>query len=570
MSAVEGEPKKPHPTRAEVLVREEHQIVQAAGQIGVWTLLSRVTGLIRDMLIAGLFGAGAVTDAFFVAFRIPNLLRRLVGEGTSNAALIPVVTEYMLHHSRTETQDMLRALLGVTSGVLLVLTGIGIVCAAPLVRIFAPGFGPHLLALTVALTEITFVYLFCVGLLALATGVLHTQRHFSAPAFAPVLLNIAIIGCALGLSRFLIQPVFSLAYGVVLGGVLQVAWQMPILGRLGLLLRPRWQPHHPAIVQVGTLLVPVVFGAAVYQLGLVVNTVLASLLGTGSVSALWYASRLFEFPQGIIVAALASATLPSLATRAQQRDLVGVAESLGFALRVTNIVVVPTTLGLFVLAVPITASLFFRGAFGADQVIHTASILQAFVVGLWPIAVSRLLVSCLYALGDTHTPVRIAGLALVAHVCFSLVLVGSLGVPDDASGLAYLFARLSASVALCDYGLVGLGLASSLGTILNMLLLAFVGPRRLPQFPWSSWLASLAWSLLSSAVMIGPVWLLARQIQWLDPDLSVLGRLAMLLAAIGIGVASFSVLIWWGRKSDMKALTGLLSKRLLGRLPQLF
>ena len=551
-------------------MREERKIVRVAGQIGILTLLSRVTGLVRDILIASLFGASSVTDAFFVAFRIPNLLRRLVGEGASNAAIIPVVTEYVVHHSRAETQDMLRALFGVTSGVLLVLTGVGIVCAAPLVRVFAPGLGPHTLALTVALTEITFVYLFCVGLLALATGVLHAQRHFSAPAFAPVLLNVAIIGCALGLSRFLAQPIFSLAYGVVLGGVLQVAWQVPTLSRLGLLLRPRWRPRHPAIVRVGRLLVPVVFGAAVYQLGLVVNTVLASLLSVGSISALWYASRLFEFPQGIVVTALASAALPSLATQAQQRDLVGVAESLGFALRVTNIVVIPTTLGLLVLAVPITTSLFFRGAFGADQVILTAGVLQAFAVGLWPIAVSRLLVSCLYALGDTHTPVRTGGLALVAHVCFSLVLMGSLSGSADASGLAHFFAHLSASVALYDYGLVGLGLASSLAMTLNMLLLAIVVSRRLPQFPWSAWLASLAWSLLSSAVMAGPVWLLAGQIQWLDPGLSVLGRLAVLLAAIGVGVASFGVPMWWGRKSDLKALTALLPERLLGRLPQLF
>lgn len=376
--------KKPRPTRGAVLVSEERKIVQAAGQIGVWTLLSRVTGLLRDILIAGLFGAGAVTDAFFVAFRIPNLLRRLVREGASNAAIIPVVTEYMVHHSRADTQDMLRALLGATSGVLLVLTGVGMVCAAPLVRVFAPGFGPQALALTVALTEMTFVYLFCIGLLALATGVLHAQRHFSAPAFAPVLLNTAIIGCALGLSRVLAEPVFSLACGVALGGVLQVAWQLPALSRLGLLSVPRWWLRHPAVRRVSSLLIPVVFGTAAYQLGLVVNTALASLLGVGSVSALWYASRLFEFPQDIGVAALASATLPSFASQTQRGDRIGLGESLGFALLVTNVVVVPTTLGLLVLAVPITASLFFWGAFQAEQLMRTAGALQTFAVGLWP------------------------------------------------------------------------------------------------------------------------------------------------------------------------------------------
>ena len=549
---------------------EERRIVRAAGQIGVLTLLSRVTGLVRDMLVAGLFGAGSVTDAFFVAFRIPNLLRRLVGEGASNAAIIPVVTEYVVHHSRAETQAMLRALFGVTSGVLLLLTGLGIVCAAPLVRLFAPGFDPDTLVLAAALTELTFAYLFWVGLLALATGVCHARRHFSAPAFAPVLLNTAIIGCALGMSRFLAEPIFSLAYGVMLGGVLQVVWQVPTLGRLGLLVRPQWRPRHPAVVRIGGLLVPVVFGAAVYQLGLVVNTVLASLLGTGGVSALWYASRLFEFPQGILVAALASATLPSLATQAQQHNLGGLARSLGFALRVTTTVVVPTSLGLLVLAVPITASLFFRGAFPADQVVHTAGVLQAFALGLWPIAVSRLLVSCLYALGDTRTPVRTAGLSLVVHVGLSLVLMGSLSVAPDASGLARFFGRLSAALAVCDYGLVGLGLASSLAMVVNMLLLAVVVFRRLPQFPWAACLASLAWSLFAAGTMAGPVWLVAGQLQWLNPDGSVFGRLAVLLAAVGVGVVSFGVLMWWGKRSDLTALLGLLPERLLGRLPQLF
>lgn len=339
------------------------------------------------------------------------------------------------------------------------------------------------------------------SLLALATGVLHAQRHFSAPAFAPVLLNIAIIGCALGLSGVLAEPTFSLAYGVVLGGVLRLAWQLPTLSRLGLLLGPRWRPRHPAVKRVGGLLIPVVFGAAVYQLGLVITTALASVLGAGSVSALWYASRLFEFPQGLIVAALASAALPSFAGQAQRHKLIGMGESLGFALRVTTIVVVPTTLGLLMLAVPVTASLFFRGAFQAEQLLRTAGALQTLAVGLWPLAVSRLLVAFLYALGDTRTPVWTAGLALLAQVGLGLMLMDSPGALGDGTGLAQVLARLSACVALGDYGLVGLGLASSLAMTLNMLLLALAVSRHLPRLPWSAWLSSLAWSLLAA-----PAW----------------------------------------------------------------
>ena len=224
-------------------MNEERNIVRAAGQIGFFTLLSRMTGLIRDMIIGGLFGAGLATDAFFVAFRIPNLFRRLVAEGATNAAIIPVVTDYLVSRPQTETREMIQALIGMASGILLVLMAVGIACTVPLVRLFAPGFDAPTLALTVGLTQITFLYLFCIGLVALATGVLNAQRHFVAPAFAPVLLNIAIIACALGVSRFLDQPIFSLAYGVALGGLCQLAWQIPTLLHLGISIRPRWQPR---------------------------------------------------------------------------------------------------------------------------------------------------------------------------------------------------------------------------------------------------------------------------------------------------------------------------------------
>ncbi|HKA56954.1 MAG TPA: lipid II flippase MurJ, partial [Candidatus Binatia bacterium] len=197
---------------------EEQAMVRAAGQIGFYTLLSRITGLVRDMVIGSVFGAGPSADAFFVAFRIPNLLRRVVGEGATAAALVPVVTEYLTSHSRAEAMAMVRALFGAGTAVLLALTAAGVVWAEPLARLFAPGFGPATLALTVSLTRVTFFYLLCIGLVALAMGVLHALRHFAAPAFAPILLNLALILCALLLPAHLTAPVFSLAYGVVIGG----------------------------------------------------------------------------------------------------------------------------------------------------------------------------------------------------------------------------------------------------------------------------------------------------------------------------------------------------------------
>ena len=377
----------------------------------------------------------------------------------------------------------------------------------------------------------------------------------------------AIIGCALGLSEFLDQPIFSLAYGVALGGVCQLVWQVPPLLRLGISIRPRWQPRHPAVQRIGILLFPVVFGTATYQLSLLVNTILASLLSVGSVSALWYASRLFEFPQGLIVSALTSGTLPSLSTQAQQQNYAGVSHSLGFALRVINIVVLPATAGLFVLAVPMTATLFFRGAFGADQVLNTAKVLQGLAIGLWVLSVSRLLTTCLYALGDTRTPMAIGLISFFTNVGFSLILMGPIAVSVDASGLAHLLASFSFVLVSYDLGAVGLAYAASLGTTVHMLLLGIVLSRRIASFPWAAWRTSFGWSLLASIAMAGPVWWIAQQVNWLDPALSIVTRIGVLLLAILVGIVSYGLIIWRGGKPELCALTDLLPKRLLRRLP---
>lgn len=266
---------------------EERAMVRAAGQIGFYTLLSRVTGLLRDVIIGAVFGAGLQTDAFFAAFRISNLLRRLVGEGAATAALVPVITEYLTHRPRAETVDMVRALVGVGMGILLVLTVAGMVWAAPLVHFFAPGFSGTKLDLTVTLTRIMFLYLVGIGGVALAMGVLHALRHFAAPAFAPVLFNLAIISCALWLSAHRAAPVFSLAYGVVIGGVCQALWQLPMLVRLGMPVTPRWRPGHPAVRRVALLLLPLLFGTGMYQVNQIVSTLVHHWLWRIGVLPVW-------------------------------------------------------------------------------------------------------------------------------------------------------------------------------------------------------------------------------------------------------------------------------------------
>lgn len=547
---------------------EERAMVRAAGQIGFYTLLSRVTGLLRDVIIGAVFGAGLQTDAFFAAFRIPNLLRRLVGEGAATAALVPVITEYLTHRPRAETVDMVRALVGVGMGILLVLTVAGMVWAAPLVHFFAPGFSGTKLDLTVTLTRIMFLYLLGIGGVALAMGVLHALRHFAAPAFAPVLFNLAIISCALWLSAHLAAPVFSLAYGVVIGGVCQALWQLPMLVRLGMPVTPRWRPGHPAVRRVALLLLPLLFGTGVYQVNQIVSTLLASLLAEGSVSALWYASRLFEFPLGVFVAALSTAALPSLAMQAQHRDLSGLRESLGFALRLVNLVTLPATVGLAVLAVPISAVLFFHGAFGREHVLATAATLQGFAVGLWAVAATRLLSACLYALEDTRTPVWGGSAALVAKVCLSLILMGEVSASVDSRPLARVFAFLSTSLAVANWGVAGLALATSLAALVNLLLQAGALFRRLGVFPWAAWVSSLVWSLMASVTMAVPLWWISRQIDWLDQSVPFLLRVGVLGLMMAVGAASFVLVAWPGGKAEFRALTGMLPERLLRLLPQ--
>ncbi|MBI3246962.1 MAG: murein biosynthesis integral membrane protein MurJ [Deltaproteobacteria bacterium] len=542
--------------------------MKAAGQIGFFTLLSRISGLLRDVVVGSTFGAGMQTDAFFVAFRIPNLLRRVVGEGASTAALVPVMTEYLTHRPRADAMAMVRCVWGVGIAILAMLTVVGFLCAAPLVRLFAPGFTGATLDLTVSLTRTMFFYLFCIGGVAVAMGVLHALRHFAAPAFAPVLFNLAIIACALWFSELFAEPVLSLAYGVVLGGVCQLLWQVPTLRRLGIPLLPRWQPGHPAIRRIAVLLLPLLFGTGIYQVNQIVSTLLASLLAEGSVSALWYATRLFEFPVGVFVTALSTAALPSLATQAQLGNFPALRENLGFALRLVNLVTLPAAVGLIVLAEPLISVLFFHGAFGPEAVRATASALQGYAVGLWAVAATRILSACLYALQDTRTPVLGGTAAFVTKIVCSLILMGAVALPIEARVIAYFFASLSSALTLVSWGAAGLAVAASLSAVVNLGVQASILYRRLGSFPWLAWLSSLAWSMAGSAVMAVPLRWVATRIDWIDASVPFAARCGWLALAIGLGSLSYLLVAWHGGKKEWRVLIDLLPQRALRFFPQ--
>jgi putative peptidoglycan lipid II flippase len=467
---------------------------------------------------------------------------------------------------------MLRSLLGVGILLLFVLSAAGVIWAAPVASLLVPGFSPEKLALTTRQLRIMFPYLFFIGLSAIAMGILHAFRHFAAPAFAPILLNIAMISATLfvgWLSPEAIRtPILALAVAVVVGGMAQLLWHVPALRGLGVFVTPRWHPRHPAIRQIGRLLVPVLFSSLLYQITLIVKNLLASLLSEGSVSALWYATRVFDFPQGVFVLALSAAALPSLTAQVQRGDLAGVRESLGFAMRLINFVVLPAAVGLTVLSLPICAVLFFHGAFTEEAVKDTAQALRWMALGLWSVASARLLTSCLYALQDTRTPLIAAVLAFVASVLFGVMFMGHIVAEEDAGQIVRFFAALSDRITIGRLEAGGLALSASLSATVNVLLLGVILLRRLAGFPWAAWTHSLAWSVLGAVVMIGPVWWIQQQIDWFDRTLPYLFRVAVLLSAIAGGVVSFVLVAWWGGKPEFAALLRMLPDRLLRRVPQ--
>jgi putative peptidoglycan lipid II flippase len=512
---------------------EKRQIARAAGLVGGLTVVSRITGLIRDIVVGYLFGAGTSADAFFVAYRIPNLLRRLVAEGAATAAFIPVFTGYLAKGPRAEADRVARVLLTMMALVLTIVTLFGVVFAGPITALFAPGFAavPGKLELTVSLTRLVFPYIFCIGMVAAAMGVLNAHRDFWAPAISPVVMNVVMIAATVLLAPRL--GIYSLAAAVMLGGVAQMISQLPALRRLAVPLAPSWEPRHPAVARVGALMLPTVFGSAVYQINVLVSTMFASLLPAGSVAFLWYAERLFEFPLGVFAVALSTAALPSFATLAK-RDLVAFRDTVGFAMRLVNLIALPAAIGLALTAEPLTSVLFIRGQFTPEDAAQTAVAVRYYALGLWSVASVRVLVPAFYALEDTRTPVITAAVAFVANLLFVLLLIGPLPSPLDSSFGQWL-ARATRTIGIVDLRHGGLALSTSLAATVNLVLLATLLRRRAGGFAWGPWLGSMLRTLLASSVMVPVVLVITRRVAWFDPGVSVLTRMVWLTVAVSAG-----------------------------------
>ncbi len=391
---------------------------------GGMTLISRVAGLVRDIVFANFIGATVAADAFYVAFRIPNFFRRIFGEGAFSQAFVPVFMEYHDRRGHDATREFAGHMAGAFATILFVVTLIGVVAAPLLIMALAPGFidDPEKFDLTVVMLRITFPYLMFISLVAMAAGMLNSYGRFAAAAFTPVLLNLALIGAVVWLAPLLAQPVMALAWGVLIAGVVQLLFQIPFLVRIGMLPRLRLKKD-AGVVRVFRLMGPAIFGSSVSQINMVVNTILASFLITGSVSWLYYSDRLMEFPLGVFGIAIATVILPSLSRQHAANSPQVFSNMLDWALRWVFIIGVPAAVGLMVMAGPIITTLFHYGEFQGGDVIKTAQALVAFSLGLVAFIVVKVLAPGFFARHDTATPAKIAAIAFGANIVMSLILI---------------------------------------------------------------------------------------------------------------------------------------------------
>lgn len=484
------------------------------------TFISRILGFVRDIIIARIFGAGMETDAFFVAFRIPNLLRRMFAEGAFSQAFVPILAEYKNNRTIEETRDLIdhiTMLLGVT---LFFISLAGIFAAPLIIYVSAPGFSadPDKFQLTVQLLQITFPYILFISLVALAGGILNTYGKFNVPAVTPALLNIAFIGCALWLTPLINPPVLALAWAVFIGGILQLAFQIPYLLRLKLMPRIRFKSPDTGAWRVIKLMGPAIFGVSVSQISLLINTIFASLLVTGSVSWLYYADRLMEFPAGLLGVALGTILLPSLAKHYSNNSNDEYSRLLDWGLRMTILLTLPAALALALLSVPLITTLFHHGAFTEHDVWMTREALVAYSVGLLGIILVKVLAPGFYARQNIKTPVKIAIITLLATQLMNLAFI----IPLKHAGLA---------------------LAIGLGACLNAGLLYYKLRSHKIYQPQPGWLIFFLKILIALTIMGVVLWFAAgSDASWLiDSAVARAGRLSWIVI---LGAFSYFTALW--------------------------
>lgn len=519
-------------------MKQHEQITRSAGLVGSLTFLSRIAGYARDVVIAYFFGASASTDAFWVAFRIPNLLRRLFGEGSLTISFIPVFTQYLETKDREEAKKISDAVFTILVFLLVLISIGGILLSPYIIKLFAAGFDQSTFDLAVSLNGIMFPYILFISLTALSMGILNSLRHFFAPAFSPVILNICIIIAVLFLYQNFNVPVYAAAVGVIAGGVLQFLFQLPFLHGKNFLFSVSKQIRHPAVKKIGLLIVPQLFGVAVYNLNILVNTQYASFMSEGTISYLYFSERLIEFPLGIIAVSIATVLLPSLSSHVANKDFDKFRETYSFTLRLMFFILIPALVGLIVLREPICNLLYQRGEFDYAATIFTSQALFGYAVGLWAVGGIRITAPAFYSMQDTKTPVIIAFIAFIANAILGYVLGFTLG-----------------------YKHTGLALASSISSIINFLLLFYIIEKRVGNVNTRAILILLGKLILISGIMGALVWKISGFTIWTESQFAI-EKIGVMAAALVAAVLIYILLAKLLKVEEADFLLDMIRKKL--------
>jgi putative peptidoglycan lipid II flippase len=516
---------------------ENVKVAKAAGIVGAATMVSRVFGVVRDMVIAAFFGASWMTDAFWVAFRIPNMLRRLLGEGSLTVSFVPVFTEYLQQKTKEEALELADNAFTMLSVILAAVSVLGILLSPLIVGLIAPGFiaRPDQFALAVFLNRLMFPYIFFIALVALCMGILNSFRHFTTPALSPVMLNIAMIASTLMLHGYFAQPITALAIGVLIGGVLQLAMQWPALRKFGVKFNFRFNLRHPGIKQIGLLMFPAILGAGVGTINVFVGTILASLLPGGSVTYLFYADRIIEFPLGIFAIAIGTAALPSFSKHVAAGQMDELKSSVSFSLRLMLFLTIPSMAALMALHLPIISVLFQRGAFDAQAAIYTGQALFCYSLGLWAFAMIRVFVSSFYSLQDSKWPLKAAVITLIVNVLCSLALM----YPLKHNGIA---------------------LAGSISAAVNVLILAFVLKTKIGTYLDRAFYVSVFKIIVASVIMLGSIGMIEYFMPW-DTHAGLQSRLIFLISTVVVGAFVFFVSAYLLKSPEIQAIVHLIKKK---------
>jgi putative peptidoglycan lipid II flippase len=514
---------------------EKDKITRSTGIVSSATFLSRILGLVREQVFAYLFGAGFATDAFIAAFRIPNLLRDLFAEGALSSAFIPVFTDHLTNQGKQKAWELANLVLNLLLITLCAVVILGIIFSPYIVQLIAPGFGKEVgkQELTTFLSRIMFPFLLFIALAALAMGILNTFRRFGVPALAPTMFNLGMIAGGLFLSPYFDPPIIGMALGVLLGGLGQLAIQLPTLRRIGFKYRFKINLRDPGVKRILLLMAPATLGLASTQVNIFVNTLIASLLPQGSVSYLNYSFRLMQFPIGVFGVAVATVTFPIISAYAAKKEIGALLSTFTSSLKLVFFLTIPSAVFLAVASQPVISVLFQHGKFTFLDTVATSQALMFYCIGLFAYSSVRLTASTFYSMGDTKTPVKTSAVAVAVNIILSLLLMGPLGFK-------------------------GLALAASVAAMTNLFLLLSILDKRIGPLDKKD-IGGTFLKILSSAVLMGfVIWIYLRYYGLSLETAQLPAKILGLLVILFLGLASYFVFSYLLKLSELGRILELL------------